>query len=300
MGFSPRRSFLLVAAAVLWLLLPPFYLWHFTPPHYTSSEPVDVVTAYLRAVYARDFSQAYRFISSQDQGLKKQDVYVRERGAFTGFFLEVSRKLAAAMQIRPLRQYPTEDGRMHITIGYSLPDANALAPLVLDFDEERLGSASEIEQRKILDALDHLARKGNLQMIKGEEAFVLVREAAGWKMFLDWASGVRIRFTASAPPGRAIEARPTIPETIGRPGELFTIEYVVRNRSSRDLFARIAHRVEPEALAEYLDLVECALLLPVRLPAGAEQSYASTYMIRGDMPDGRKNLAVTYKFHVEE
>lgn len=298
MGFPRRRSFFLAAAAVLWLLLPPLYLWRVAPQN-TSSEPVQVLTQYLKAVYARDFSQAYQFISSQDQGLKDEHVYVRERGAFTGFPLEISRKLARAIQIRPIQQYPANGGRMHLRVRYSLPDANAVAPLVFDWDEERLSSVSDTERRKILDSLEHLTRRGRLQMIKGEEAFVLVKESAGWKMFLDWASGIHIRFNAVAPSGRDIEARPAVPETIGGPGELFTIEYVVKNRSSRDLVARIIHRVEPEALAEYLDLVECALLLPMRLPAGAEQSYASTYLIRGDLPEGTKKLAVTYEFQVE-
>jgi len=45
--------------------------------------------------------------------------------------------------------------------------------------------------------------------------------------------------------------------------------------------------------------VECALLLPVRLRAGEEQIFNSTYVVRGDLPDGTKVLGVTYEFKVE-
>jgi hypothetical protein len=282
MLFSRRRSFYLAAAAVLALLLPPLYLWQVGPQH-SSGEAVQVLTQYLRAVYARDFSQAYQFISLQDRGLKKEHTYVRERGAFTGFPLEVTRKLAEAIQIRPIQEHSGNDGRVHIRIAYRVPDANAVAALVFDWDEERLSSVSDTERRKILDELEHLTRRGNLRMIDGEEAFVLVQESAGWKMFLDWASGIHVRFNALAPADWAIEARPEVPETIVHPGDLFTVEYAVKNRSSRDLRARIVHRVEPKAVGEYLDLVECALLLPVRVPAGTEQRYASTYLLRGDL-----------------
>jgi hypothetical protein len=40
-------------------------------------------------------------------------------------------------------------------------------------------------------------------------------------------------------------------------------------------------------------------LLPVRLLPGEEQTYNSTYAVRSDLPDGVKNLNVTYEFKVE-
>jgi cytochrome c oxidase assembly protein Cox11 len=116
---------------------------------------------------------------------------------------------------------------------------------------------------------------------------------------LDWATGIYVRFNAVAPAGMLIDARPAVPETIVHPGELFTVEYAVKNRSSHDLRARIVHHVEPKAVGEYLDLVQCALLLPVRIAPGAEQTYASTYFIRSDLPEGTKELTVTYEFKLE-
>jgi hypothetical protein len=174
MVFAHRRSFFLAAAALLSLLLPPLYLWQ-RGAQPGPGEAAQVLTQYLKAVYARDFSQAYQLISLQDQALKKEHVYVRERGAFSGFPLEVTRKLAEAIQIRPIQEYSGEDGATHIRVAYKVPDANAVAPLVFDWDEERLSSVSDTERRKILDALEHLTRGGGLQMIEGQEAFALVK-----------------------------------------------------------------------------------------------------------------------------
>ncbi|MGE5216648.1 MAG: hypothetical protein ACM3SP_06565, partial [Chloroflexota bacterium] len=66
-----------------------------------------------------------------------------------------------------------------------------------------------------------------------------------------------------------------------------------------EIVTRIVHHVEPKETAQYLDLVECALLLPVRLRAGEEQVFNSTYVVRGDLPDGIKAFNVTYEFQIE-
>src|SRR5262249_36376937 len=144
-----------------------------------------------------------------------------------------------------------------------------------------------------------LKRGGGLEMIEGQEAFNLVREGNGWHVFFDWASGIRINFTTIMPQDGGIEAKPTIKKTIIQPNELFTVAYLVKNLTGKQFFAGISHRVEPAALPEQLDLVECALLLPVRVPPGQEQSYCSSYVVRGDIPDGTKSLDVTYEFKVE-
>jgi cytochrome c oxidase assembly protein Cox11 len=144
-----------------------------------------------------------------------------------------------------------------------------------------------------------LKRRNGLELIEGQEEFSLVREGSGWRLFFDWASGIRVNFTTIVPQDGAIGATPTIKETVTQPNELFTIEYRVKNLTDKEVFARITHRVEPAELTEHLDVVECALLLPVRIPPGEEQSYSSTYVVRGDIPDGTKRLDVTYEFKVE-
>lgn len=292
------RPFILFVAATLLLVLPASYVLTAGLQRTDDEQSARVLTKYLRAVYSRNFKQAYRFVSAEDKRLKDEGVYIRERGPFSGFALEVAKKLSEFIEFTPA-QVKINDQRARITLAFKAPDMNSVETLLLDWDEERLNALPPLEQRKILAAIDQLKQSGALEMIEGQEEFNLVRESNSWRLFFDWASGVRVNFTTIVPHDGAIQAAPTIKETVVQPNELFTIAYRVKNLSDKEVFARITHRVEPAALTEHLDLVECALLLPVRIPPGAEQSYSSTYVIRGDMPDGTKRLDVTYEFKVE-
>ena len=295
----PRVKFLvLFAAAALLLFLPAAYLLG-EKRHSANDDPVGVLTHYLRAIYSRDFRLAYRFISAPDQRLKNEKVYVRERGPFTGFALQAARKLSELIEFNPIQIKRENDGRAQIALAFKAPDMNGLSTLLLDWDEERLNALPPNEQKKILTAIDNLKRSGGLEMIEGQEEFALVREGGNWRLFLDWASGVTVGFATFVPQTSLLEVKPTIKETVIRPNELFTIAYRVKNLTDKDLFTRITHRVTPAALTEHLDVVECALLLPVKILAGEEQTFSSTYVVRGDIPDGTKRIDVTYEFKIE-
>jgi hypothetical protein len=281
----------------LLLALPPL-AWLVASGSSPSEEPVQVLSQYLRFLYARDFRQTYRFISADDQGLKSLNEYVRERGSFSGFTLALSARLAGLIEINQLSS--TADGpRQRVTVALKLPDANSIAPLLLDWDDKKLNALSSLERRNLLSAVDGLIGAGKLPMIEGEENFVLIKEGSKWKVFLDWAAGVQVQFNAIVPVGGEVAATPLSKATVARSGDLFTVGFKVANRTTKEIVTRIAHRVEPQELAQYLDLVECALLLPVRIQPGEEQVYHSTYMVRGDLPDGTKTLNVTYEFKIE-
>lgn len=284
-------------AATLLLFLPWAYLFK-AERQSAEDDPVRILTRYLKAVYSRDFKEAYRYISGVDQRLKSEKVYTEERGPFTGFTLEAAKKLSQSIEFTPAQVKMNED-RAQITLSFKVPDMSSVEKLLMDWDEERLNALSYNEQRKLLASIDSLNREHRLKLIEGQEEFALVKEGNAWRLFLDWASGVRVSFTTLTPPNGLIEAKPTIKETITQRNELFTVAYRVKNLTDKDLFARINHRVEPAALAEHLDVVECALLLPVRILPGKEQSYSSTYLIRGDLPDGTKQLKVSYEFKIE-
>lgn len=290
------KNIFLAVVAILVLSVPSVFL--LKVERRAPANEQQILLNYLKALYARNFKQAYRLISSQDRALKTEKVYIKEQGAFTGFTAEVAQKLSNWIEALPVERQ-TEGDRMHIMLNLTLPDANAVAPLVLDWDEEQLNKLPRNEQKKLLAALEKLKRDGRLKMIEGNEDFVLVKEGTGWKVFLDWAAGVRVTFDALVPQGNGVDAQPAIRETIVHPGDLFTVDFHVKNRTAKDLFARIAHHVEPESLADHLDLVECALLFPVRLPPHQEQSYTSRYLLRGDLPEGVKELKVTYEFKLE-
>ena len=292
---SVKRSLVFICTVAI-LAVPA--LWWLARGGPRPSEPVEVLEKYLQSLYARDFRQAYRFISAADRELKTRSDYVRERGSFDGVALEAARKLSGLITIRPVAQQ-SDGTHNHIKVALQLPDANAVSDLLLGWDEKRLNALPGPEQRKILTTIDQLIQAAKLPVIEGEEEFILVQEGSQWKIFLNWAAGIQVRFATTPPPGAAVTAQPTIKETITRSGDLFTVGFRIKNNSASEILTRIVHRVEPKEIAEYLDLVECALLLPVRLRPGEEQIFNSTYIVRGDLPDGSRTLDVTYEFKIE-
>ena len=287
---------ILLALLTSAILVSPLVFWlnHIN----SGDDPIPALTKYLRFLYARDLRQAYRFISTVDQRLKNQADYVRERGAFTGFALDAASKLAESIEIRPVSQQ-MDGPHNRVKVAMKLPDANGVSPLLLDWDEQRLNNLPAPEQKKILATIGNLARAKKLPMIEGEEQFILVKEDSQWKIFLNWAAGVKVKFATDLPPEGTITAEPIIRDTVARSGDVFTIGFKVKNVTANEIRMRIVHRIEPKELVRYLDLVECALLLPVRLRPGEEQIYNSTYIVRGDLPDGTKAFDVTYEFKVE-
>jgi hypothetical protein len=62
------KKFILFLFTVVTLALPPIY-WINMGGDTRPEEPTEVLTKYLKSLYARDFRQAYRFIASEDQRL---------------------------------------------------------------------------------------------------------------------------------------------------------------------------------------------------------------------------------------
>jgi cytochrome c oxidase assembly protein Cox11 len=169
----------------------------------------------------------------------------------------------------------------------------------MDWDEEKLNALPEAEQLKILAAIDRLSRSGTMKMIEGEEEFTLVKEDDAWRLALDWHTAVRISLAAVVPPNGLIQAEPVPSETAVKTSEPFRVSFRVINRSSKALRARIIHKVEPQELAEYLEIVECALLLPTLIDAGQQEEYSTTYVVRGDLPESARKLNITYEFQID-
>jgi hypothetical protein len=297
---SRMTSWFFGLAAAFILILPAAFLYskNNSPQHSVQTEPFNTVEAYLKNSYARDFKKAYRYISLGDRQLKAERVYVREKGSFSGFPLALTRKLSEFIELRPLETSREQDGQMRIKVEAKYPDANSLSAILLDWDEERLNALSSSMQRDILSTLDQMNRAGEIKTIEGEEEFTLVKEGTSWRVYLDWAAGIRVSYDAVVPPTESIEAVPVNKTTTIRPSELFTIAYRVKNRTAQTISTRITHRIEPDELSEHLDIIDCALLLPVELRPGEESEFSTTYMVRGDLPEGIKEFNVTYDFQV--
>ncbi len=285
----------LSTSAVLLLSLPFAYGLMGERSATGDSAAIYVLKNYLQASYARDYRQAYAYISALDRRLKDERSYVRERGAFNGFTLEVAKQLASTIEVHPL-ETRIEHDRARLRLKIKLPDAGKLGSLLLNWDSERLNTLSVRQRREIIETLTKQRKAGKLEMLEGEESFELVKESGTWKIFLDWAAGVKIKFQTTLASGATIETKLVQTEVVTKPGELFNIALRIRNNSKQELTARIGHLVDPHGVRDHLDLVECGFLLPVRLLPQKEEEFTSTYLLRGGLPEGVRELTVTYAF----
>jgi hypothetical protein len=259
--------------------------------------PAQVINAYLRATYARDYVEAYRFISAADRKVRDVNRYVQQRGAFSGFTLEVARKLSESVEIEPQQQKATAE-RIRIAVRYRVPDPKKISPMLLNWDPHRLNSLGAAERRRMLDALEKKQQDRSLEMNEGEERFELVKEANEWRVFLNWAAGVKIPLRLDLSKTSDLEVSLSEQEVVLQPGEVFEIFLKIKNKTKRAVTARIGHLVEPNDSADYLDFVQCGFLLPVTISPGAEQEYSGSYLLRGSLPEGVRRLSLTYDFRI--
>ena len=262
-----------------------------------TSDPGAVIEAYLRAAYARDFPATYRFVSAEDRKVRDLERYLRQRGPFSGFALEVARTLSRAVEVATVRQR-IETSRAEVTVRYRVPDPKKIAPLVHDWNARQLNSLSSGIRTQLIDRLEKLHRAGLLEMSEGTETFELVKEEGEWRIYLRWAAGVRIPLRLELSKATDLQVNLSKSQVVLQPGDLFEIELTIRNRAAQSVTARIGHLVEPEEIADYLDFVQCGFLLPVTIAAGEERNFSGTYMLRGSLPEGVRQLHLTYDFRL--
>jgi hypothetical protein len=257
-------------------------------------DPVSVAVAYLRATYARDYIDAYRYLSSEDRRVKDLNRYVQQKGAYYGFTLEAAKKLAEFIDIKPTTK-PESQNRVQVIAHFKAPDLGKISPLVLGWNTYQLNLLPVGERKRIIENIERKNHERALEMNEGEEKLELIRDGNEWRIFLNWAAGVKIpfRLVLSAAPELEVNVSPR--EVAIQPGDVFEVFLKIKNRSSRPLIARIGHLVEPQAVADYFDFVECGFLLPVTLQPG-EQEYSGRYMLRGSIPDSVHQLSLTYDF----
>ena len=288
-----RKAILLLALAAVLVIASGGLTAQVDDPR----EPGQVVRAYLRAVYARDFAAAYRLISSEDRQVRDLDRYMRQHGAFSGFVLEAARKLSESVETDVAEQAVSAN-RARLRVRYRVPDSKAIGPVLLNWDPYRLNALNGGDRAQLLAELSRRQQERALELASGEEIIELVKEGSDWRIFLDWRAGVTIPFRLEPPADGALRAAISKPQVNLQPGDVFEILLKVENTTSQPIVARISHLVEPRDAADYLEFVQCGFLLPVTIPAGAQQEYSGTYLLRGSLPEGIRELKLTYDFKV--
>lgn len=253
----------------------------------------EVVNKYVRALYARDFRAAYEQLSSADRRLKDVHSYSRERGEYRDFILEAARAVARSVGV-DLLELRGQPDHAAIKMKAHVPDAEKLNDLLLDWDGERLERLKPGERQSLLATIAQRQRDKAIPMVSADETFELVKEPAGWKIFLNWAAGVRLTFQPAIPPSTPVEMKIAQKEVASRAGQIFRVAMKIRNTGKEALSARIGHLVEPQELRDYLDLVDCGFIRPVPLQPGTEEEFITTYLLRGTLPDQVRQMSITY------
>ena len=129
--------------------------------------------------------------------------------------------------------------------------------------------------------LEKRKRDDSLHMIDVEEKLYLVKEGEQWRIFLNWAAGVKISMPTCLSDAVDWEASISKNEVIVQPGDLFEILLKVKNRSSQPVVTRIRHLIEPQNLTDFLDFVECGFLVPITKPGKEQQNMPPGISERG-------------------
>jgi hypothetical protein len=210
-----------------------------------------------------------------------------------GFALEAARKLASFTEIRPAQKQLTPT-RIQAVAKVGIMEPAQLFGL----DPRQLNSMSVDQRRQLMETWEKKKRDGSLQRTEVEEKLELVKEGDEWRVFLNWAAGVRIPLRLVLSQAGDLDASISKSEVVVQPGEIFEISLKIKNRSSRSAVARIGHLIEPREATPFLDFVECGFLLPVTLEPGKEEEYAARYLLRGNLPEGVHLLGLTYDFRL--
>jgi hypothetical protein len=259
--------------------------------------PEDVARDYGRAFYASDAHTLWRMISTQDRRVKDEATFQRQHADQRGFTREAVQRLASYITAAPVKTTVSGD-HATVVLRFRLPNANAaeIRTLMHDWDDRRLDDLAGAERARILARLDELHRQGAFPVVEGEETTELVREAGAWRVFLNWASGVRVRFAAAVDDGVPLRVSVSPAEVTLAPGERIRVTVQASNTGSQPVTARVAHHIEPAAHERHLALLLCPLFLPVTLEPGQSQEFVSEYVLLADGPKELHALAVRYVF----
>ena len=287
-----------LAAAAIAVVLWAGFTWAGTEEVDTARRH-DLVSRYLRAVYAQDYAKAYEYISQRDRRAKSEAAYLRENPSLTGASAELTRGLADRIEVGPLPAATRGDSAT-VRFTISLPDANSpeLQKLFAGFDPDVLNALTAERRRQILDTVDQMGRAGRLPTITGEESLDLLREDGRWTVFLNWSDAVKVFFHAEVKEGLPWAFEPLQEMVLARPGETLHAAYRARNLSDRTVTAKARHVDTPkEAAARYLKVIQCFCFLRETLKPGQEKELSLVFRVDWDVPREIREFHVTYQFY---
>ena len=298
-----RAGYLIIAVFLFGALGAAWYYWDLgtasSPVRGASTEPQEFLKQYLTAVYSRDYDAAYQWVSAADREVKSREQYLRENPSFSGPALRLVRTLAHQMEINDVRSADHGD-KTTLRFNLKLPDASdpSLQKIFLDFDLDRINGLSAEEGRAIERQINTLAKNNKLPTLEGEEQWDLVKEADGWRVFLNWAGATRVLFEAKVMEGLPWRFEPVQDEVFAKPGETLQAVYRAKNLSAKPITAKARHIDEPKELAsKYLEIVQCFCFIQQTLAPGEEKEFPLVFRVNWNAPEDVKEFRVSYEFY---
>lgn len=270
-----------------------------------SVQPDEIALAYVRSVYARDYAQAWELISSPDKQYKSREYYLAENESFAGLEQELAYVLAGWISFNDTR-LEIQAGRATVSTHVEAPNGNQ--PEVMEIlraakDERELPTT---KRQDLLDRLQTLHAAGQIEIVEGDQTFILTREARypvswfgrrPWRVWMDWAGAVVVKLTAEVSPDLAWDFYPLQSEVRALPGETLVASYRVTNRSDRPITGKAKHFVLPEEYETYFNSIQCFCFLQQSLNPGESADLTLIFRIDYDLPDHVRQFENKYVFY---
>ena len=260
----------------------------------TLMEPEEVLQAYLTVLYARDYEAAYQYVSAADKAFKSREDYLGQNIPFSGFTLDVTRKLSSYISYSVV-DIEEHEGRIIIDMGFVLPNGNAEAVQEILFDPR--GDELSLDQRRgLLEKLDRLWQNGEIPTLEGEHTFELVKDDDGWRVFENWAEAIRVHFSGVVKDGLSWEFEPLKELVLAKPGETLKVVYRAKNISDHAITAKARHIDRPEEYLKFFYLIQCFCFFEQTLEPGEEIEMPLVFRLKWDVPDEVEDFYVHYEF----
>ena len=282
-------------------IAPPLHHFHFPADVHDQAyaeslkaTPVEVVKKYLQAAHGRDHGTAYQYISSADRRVRDKQSYLRSQDNFTGFALDLAKRLAADLEVWVIREQ-RDSTRARLEIGYRLPTGDEISSQLHSWNSDKLNTLSKIEKADLITAWNKTRESGTMITMEGRETFALVLEQGSWKIFRDWRSHQPVAFKAAMPRSMPLAVQFLRNDYLVKLDEPFQVDFKVTNRTDRDLEVKVNHLFTPPEMGESIDMIACGSLAPLRLRPRESRDISSSYLLRGGHRF-KTQITITYDF----
>jgi hypothetical protein len=259
--------------------------------------PDEIALAYVRAVYAHDYAQAWEFISAGDKTAKSREQYLAENSLPTEAQAELLQQLASWGTFSTLSTFSSSPEQAVVSAQVSYPDRTQ--PEVAALLEA--AGQSDAEAQALRAQLQSLHETGRLQLTTDEATlFNLTQDDDGWRVVLHWEGAVTVHLTAAVHPDLPWEFYPLEPEIQAKPGETVRTGYFARNTSDQTITGKAVHEILPLEYRSYLETIQCFCFTEQTLEPGEEKEMPLIFRVDFTVPQGVTEFTNGYTFYTLE